>query len=219
MESYESEGKTLEEAIEKVCNKLDVKEEDLDIEVISNGNSTWRFLGLGSSRNVKIRATFRSHEQKSKTIRAKDILTDILGYIHKNEFEVEIEEESEQEIKLNITGGNCGLVIGKNGEVLDALQYIVNKIENRSNDSRRKIIIDSEDYRSRKIERLTRLANQSGEKARKTKKPVTLHPMNAHDRRIIHLSLQNDKLLTTKSLGNGFLKKVVILPKKEAETS
>jgi spoIIIJ-associated protein len=219
MEPYESEGKTLEEAIEKLCNEMNVKEEDLDIEVISNSNSTWRFLGIGSSRNVKIRATFKQHEEQSRTTSAKNILTDILGYIYKNEFGVEIQEESQEEIKLNITGGNCGLVIGKNGEVLDALQYIVNKIENRSNDSKKKIIIDSEDYRSRKIERLTRLANQSGEKARKTQKPVTLHPMNAHDRRIIHLSLQNDGFLTTKSLGNGFLKKVVIIPKKEKEAS
>lgn len=215
MEPYESEGKTLEEAIEKVCNQMNVKEEDLEIEVISNSNNTWRFLGLGSSRNVKIRATFRHHEEKSQPVKAKEILTDILGYVDKNEFDVEIQEESQEEIKLNITGDNCGLIIGKNGEVLDALQYIVNKIENRSNDSGKKIIIDSEDYRSRKIERLTRLANQSGEKARETKKPVTLHPMNAHDRRIIHISLQDDTLLTTKSLGNGFLKKVVILPKIE----
>jgi len=108
-------------------------------------------------------------------------------------------------------------VIGKNGEVLDALQYIVNKIGNRSNDLKKKILIDSEGYRSRKIERLTRLANRSAEKARKTRMPVTLHPMNAHDRRIIHLSLQNDRLLTTKSQGDGYLKKVIILPKKEAE--
>ena len=108
-------------------------------------------------------------------------------------------------------------MIGKNGEVLDALQYIVNKIGNRSNGLKKKIFIDSEGYRSRKIERLTSLANRSAEKARKTRRPVTLHPMNAHDRRIIHLSLQNDHLLTTKSQGDGYLKKVVILPKKEPE--
>jgi spoIIIJ-associated protein len=144
-------------------------------------------------------------------------LTDILGYINKNDFEVEIQEESQQEIKLSITGSNCGLVIGKNGEVLDALQFIVNKIGNRSSAIKKKIFIDSEGYRSRKIERLTSLANRSAEKARKTRRPVTIHPMNAHDRRIIHLSLQNDHLLTTQSQGDGYLKKVVILPKKEPE--
>lgn len=217
MESYESEGKTLEEAIENICKKLDAREEDLDIEIVSSSNSAWRFLGLGSSRNVKIRATLRPSEKETKANMAKKILTDILGYIDKNDFKVEIQEESQQEINLNITGSNCGLVIGKNGEVLDALQYIVNKIGNRSNDLKKKIFIDSEGYRSRKIERLTSLADRSAEKARKTRRAVTLHPMNAHDRRIIHLSLQNDHLLTTKSQGDGYLKKVVILPKKEPE--
>ncbi len=167
MESYESEGKTLEEAIEKICQKLNCKEEDLDIEIISNSNSAWRFLGLGGSRNVKILAHLRPSEEENNSKMAKEILMDILNYIQIG-FAVEIQEESRQEIKLNITGGNCGLVIGKNGEVLDALQYIVNKIGNRSNDLKKKILIDSEGYRSRKIERLTRLANSSAEKARKT---------------------------------------------------
>jgi len=124
-------------------------------------------------------------------------------------------EETEESILLNIKGDGGGLIIGRRGQNLDAIQYIVNKAANRSSDGRKMIIIDTEAYRKRREESLVSLAGKLGEKVKKTKKAVTVSHMNAHDRRIIHMALQNDASLTTKSRGEGEYRKIVILPAKK----
>ncbi|MFH1080004.1 MAG: RNA-binding cell elongation regulator Jag/EloR [Pseudomonadota bacterium] len=124
-------------------------------------------------------------------------------------------EETEESILLNIKGDGGGLIIGRRGQNLDAIQYIVNKAVNRSRDGRKMIIIDTEAYRKRREESLVTLAEKLGEKVKKTKKAVTVSHMNAHDRRIIHMALQNDASLTTKSRGDGEYRKVIIIPAKK----
>jgi spoIIIJ-associated protein len=124
-------------------------------------------------------------------------------------------EETEESILLNIKGDGGGLIIGRRGQNLDAIQYIVNKSANRSVDGRKMIIIDTEAYRKRREESLVTLAEKLGEKVKKTKKPVTVSHMNAHDRRIIHMALQNDESLTTRSRGEGEYRKIVIIPAKK----
>jgi spoIIIJ-associated protein len=124
-------------------------------------------------------------------------------------------EETEESILLNIKGDGGGLIIGRRGQNLDAIQYIVNKAANRSIDGRKMIIIDTEAYRKRREESLVTLAEKLGEKVRKTKKAVTVSHMNAHDRRIIHMALQNDESLTTRSRGEGEYRKIVIIPAKK----
>lgn len=121
-------------------------------------------------------------------------------------------EETEDRIILNIHGDGGGLLIGKRGKNLDALQYIVNKAVNRQSDSRKMIIIDTETYRKRREESLVAMAKELGEKARRTQKPITVSHMNAHNRRIIHMALQDEEGLTTKSRGEGEFRKIVILP-------
>jgi len=121
-------------------------------------------------------------------------------------------EETEDAILLNVKGDGGGLLIGRRGQNLDAIQYIVNKAAGRSGNGRKMIIIDTEAYRKRREESLVSLAEKLAEKVRKTKKPVTVSHMNAHDRRIIHMTLQNDESLTTKSRGEGEYRKIVILP-------
>ncbi len=123
-------------------------------------------------------------------------------------------EETEDSILLNIQGDGGGLLIGRRGQNLDAIQYIVNKAANRSTNGRKMIIIDTEAYRKRREESLISLAEKLGEKAKKTKKAITVSHMNAHDRRIIHMALQNDESLTTKSRGEGEYRKIVIIPSK-----
>ncbi len=120
--------------------------------------------------------------------------------------------ETEEAIVLNIQGDGSGLLIGKRGQNLDAIQYIINKATHRSINGHKMIIIDTEDYRKRREESLIALAMRLGEKVKKTKKPVTVGQMNAHDRRVIHLAMQNDAALTTKSRGEGEYRKIVILP-------
>lgn len=121
-------------------------------------------------------------------------------------------EETEDAILLNVKGDGGGLLIGRRGQNLDAIQYIVNKAAGRSGNGRKMIIIDTEAYRKRREESLVSLAEKLAEKVRKTKKPVTVSHMNAHDRRIIHMTLQNDESLTTKSRGEGEYRKIVIIP-------
>jgi spoIIIJ-associated protein len=121
-------------------------------------------------------------------------------------------EETDEAIILNIQGDGSGLLIGKRGQNLDALQYILNKAIHHTANGHKMIIIDTEEYRKRREESLVTLALRLGEKVKKTKKPVTVGHMNAHDRRIIHVAIQNDETLTTKSRGEGEYRKIVILP-------
>ncbi|MBU1743863.1 MAG: Jag N-terminal domain-containing protein [Proteobacteria bacterium] len=121
-------------------------------------------------------------------------------------------EETEEAIILNIRGDGSGLLIGKRGQNLDAIQYIVNKAVHHSANGQKMIVIDTEEYRKRREESLVALAMRLGEKVKKTKKSVTVGHMNAHDRRVIHMAVQDDKTLTTKSRGEGEYRKIVILP-------
>lgn len=116
-------------------------------------------------------------------------------------------------ITLNIDGDKSGLLIGRKGKTLDALQFIVNKIVNKSLEKRTRVLIDSENYRQRRKEFLVEMAMRMGDKAKRIKKPVATNLLNPHDRRIVHLALKDDEELGTKGSGEGILKKVVIIPK------
>lgn len=120
--------------------------------------------------------------------------------------------ETDDTIMLGITGDESGLLIGRRGQNLDALQYIINKAVNRSETDRKMIVVDSEDYRRRREESLLDMAQRIRDKVKKTQKPLSLGHMNAHDRRIIHLALQEDEGLITKSRGEGEYRKIIVLP-------
>ncbi len=142
--------------------------------------------------------------------KAKDLLEGILLRISP-EYKV-IVNETQEKIILSIEGDESGLLIGKRGQNLDALQYILNKAINKIDNDHKMILIDLGEYRKRREEFLLGLAEKIREKVKKTKKPVSLAHMNAHDRRIIHMVLQEDESLTTQSRGEGKYRKVVILP-------
>ncbi|MCF8130640.1 MAG: Jag N-terminal domain-containing protein [Deltaproteobacteria bacterium] len=144
---------------------------------------------------------------------AKEALENILAMIPMEGISItgELEDGS---IKLNIEGDKTGLLIGRKGKTLDALQFIVNKIVNKSLEKRSRVIIDSENYRQRRQEFLVQMALKMGDKAKKIKRPVATNLLNPHDRRIVHLALRDDDELGTKGKGEGILKKVVIIPKK-----
>ncbi|MGD0169435.1 MAG: RNA-binding cell elongation regulator Jag/EloR [Smithella sp.] len=142
--------------------------------------------------------------------KAKDLLEGILLRISP-EYKV-IVNETQEKIILSIEGDDSGLLIGKRGQNLDALQYILNKAINKIDNDHKMILIDLGEYRKRREEFLLGLAEKIREKVKKTKKPVSLAHMNAHDRRIIHMVLQEDESLITQSRGEGKYRKVVILP-------
>ncbi|MFA5324495.1 MAG: R3H domain-containing nucleic acid-binding protein, partial [Smithella sp.] len=126
--------------------------------------------------------------------------------------------ETAEKIILNIEGDNSGLLIGKRGQNIDALQYILNKAINKLNNDHKMIMIDSGEYRKRREEFLLGLAERIREKVKKTMKPVSIGHMNAHDRRLIHMVLQEDESLITQSRGEGKFRKIVILPARTGNT-
>ncbi len=143
---------------------------------------------------------------------AKETLENILALIP-----VEASVSAEQvdgNIALTIEGDKSGLLIGRKGKTLDALQFIVNRIVNKTLDKRIRVVVDSENYRQRRRDSLTQMALKMGDKAKRIGKPVTTNPLNPRERRIIHLTLKEDGRLNTKSKGDGLLKKVVIFPKR-----
>jgi spoIIIJ-associated protein len=224
MKSVETEGKTVEEAINKACEELKVSREDLEIEVLTNASSG--FLGLGA-KNAQIRATVKeaapaagegtglptdaSSQAAAET--AKKTLQDILKLLGM-EAGVQLTEEPER-IVLNIAGDGSGLLIGRKGQTLDALEYLINKIVHKGAEDKKRIVVDTENYRSRREESLVQLAQRLGDKAKRLGRPVTISPMSAHDRRIIHLALEEDKTLRTRSTGTGLYRKIVISPEKK----
>ena len=148
---------------------------------------------------------------------AKEALENILALIPMEGITV-TGKIADGSINLNIEGDKTGLLIGRKGKTLDALQFIVNKIVNKTLEKRARVIIDSENYRLRRQEFLVQMALKMGDKAKKIKRPVATNLLNPHDRRIVHLALRDDDELGTKGKGDGILKKVVIIPRKQSRT-
>ncbi len=243
--TLELDGKTIDDAIEKACKEFGLPREKLNIDILSEGSSGFWGIGSKKARIRASIMSFDltldssrddEHEQRiepqpvpqtvphptemkvedsgeSLAVKAKEALDGILLRMGV-EFPVHVDEAHET-INLKIEGDGSGLLIGKGGQTLDALQYIINKATNKNGKERKRIILDTEDYRTRREKTLTALAEKLGEKAKRTRKPVIVNPMNAHDRRIIHLALQEDKQLITKSRGEGNYRKIIILPAKK----
>jgi spoIIIJ-associated protein len=210
---YEFEGKTTEEALENASRELKMPQEELNFDIIEPGSAG--IFGLVGGKRAKIKVILEDPEEEidENGLRvARETLEKILALIP---VETTVSaQKTDGKIALNIQGDKSGLLIGRRGKTLDALQYIVNKIVNKALEKKLYIVVDSEDYRSRREESLTQLALKMGDKAKKIKKPVTTNLLNPHDRRIVHLTLKEDDDLDTKSRGEGLLKKVVIIPKK-----
>jgi spoIIIJ-associated protein len=229
METYEFEGKTTEEAIQNAARELNLPVEELSVDVIEPGSAG--IFGLVGGRKAKIKVTLktpseleeegeeekqepgerREEPQENDVNFAKRTLEEILALIP---VEATVAaSRGEGRITLKVQGDRSGLLIGRKGNTLDALQFLVNKIVRKALDKKIDVVIDSENYRRRREDSLTQLALKMGDKAKRIKKPVTTNPMNPHDRRLIHLALKDDEHLETRSRGEGLLKRVVIIPK------
>lgn len=152
----------------------------------------------------------------STTLRAQELLEGILQRISP-EYKVNV-QETQEKIMLRIEGDESGLLIGKRGQNLDAFQYIINKAINKIDSEHKMILIDSGEYRKRREDFLLDLAEKVKKKVKKTKKPVSIANMSAHDRRIIHLVMQEDESLVTQSRGEGKYRKIIILPAKNGSS-
>jgi spoIIIJ-associated protein len=214
MEFLEFEGKTTEEAIKRACDHFHLPPESLDIEIVSVGSPG--FFGLGG-RKAKVRVVLRHEEDDADLLpRAQDLLENILKLMGEKA-KVTGRFDEEDRLSLSIDAEDAGLLIGKQGQTLEALQYLLTKMIAKQARRKVRVFIDIESYRARHQEALTQLAIKSGEKAKKMGKPVTLNPMNPHDRRIVHLALQGDKDIKTMSRGEGLYKKVVVYPMRKKD--
>ena len=216
METYEFEGRNTEDAIQNASRELDLPVEELNIDVIEPGSAG--IFGLVGGKKARIKVSVKTTpqpeeaEDREDARVAKEVLEKILSLIP-IEATVEAGRLDEGRINLTINGDRSGLLIGRKGTTLDALQFIVNKIVNKALDKKVDVVIDSEDYRRRREESLTQLAKEMGDKAKRARKAVTTAPLNPHDRRIVHLTLKDDPEVETRSRGDGLLKRVVIVPK------
>jgi spoIIIJ-associated protein len=216
MQVFEFEGKTTDEAIENACRQLSLSKDELDIEILEPGSAG--IFGFVGGRKAKVKVTTTTEEtqpikETNGTAIAKKALESILALIPMDGTTVSA-KQSDGIISLNIDGDKSGLLIGRKGRTLDALQFIVNKIVNKALEKRTQVVVDSENYRQKRQDSLIQMARRMGNKARNIKKPVATNLLNPHDRRIVHIALRDDDSLDTKSRGDGVLKKVLIIPTK-----
>jgi spoIIIJ-associated protein len=227
MESYEFQGKNTEEAIENASRELGLSRDQMEIEVLEPGSAG--IFGLVGGRKARIRVSKKiqpppsqgealqpqafAEEVSGGASLAKSSLEKILSLIPVEGVTV-TSQQSNSVITLTIAGDSSGLLIGRRGKTLDALQFIVNRIVNKVFDEKYQVIVDSENYRQRHRDTIVDMAFKLRDKAKKSKRPVSTTPLSPFDRRLVHMALRDDEEIETKSRGEGTLKKVVIIPRK-----
>ena len=233
MEYQEFTAKTVEDAITEACTALGVSSDRLDYEVIEEGSAG--FLGIGS-KPATIKAAVKSEEAPAKTVAptatetvkapaapvssaafeetAKTFLRDVFEAMKMEVAIVAKYDDAEKSMDIELSGDDMGMLIGKRGATLDSLQYLVSLVVNKNSEDYVRVKVDTENYRERRKETLENLAKNIAYKVKRTKRPVSLEPMNPYERRIIHSALQNDKYVTTHSEGEDPFRRVIVSLKK-----
>ena len=207
MEFTEFSAKTVNDAITEACQKFVITSEKLEYEVIEEGSSG--FLGIGSKPAI-IKARVKSSVEDT----AKEFLNSVFEAMNLTVV-VDIKyNEANNSMNIDLSGDEMGILIGKRGQTLDSLQYLVSLVINKDVENYIHVKVDTENYRQRRKETLENLAKNISYKVKRTKKPVSLEPMNPYERRIIHSALQNDKYVTTHSEGDEPYRHVVVVLKR-----
>lgn len=201
MITVEKTGKTVEEAVNNALRELNVCREDVEVEVIED--NVKGILGF-MSKNAKVKVTAKPNPVDYTFRFLSRVLTEM-----KMNISIDINEQ-EDHIYVNLQGSNLGYLIGKRGQTLDSLQYIVNLAVNKYTDDYVRVVIDGEGYRKRREDTLVRLSKSLAHKAKKTKRKVVLEPMTPQERRIIHTTLQDESGVYTYSEGEEPYRKVII---------
>lgn len=210
MEMITVTAKTVEDAITKASMQLGVSSDKLQYEVVDKG-STGLLGGLIGSKPVVIRAK-KVETIDEKAVEFLNSVFDAMGI--SVDVEIKLNEE-EKELEVNLTGDEMGILIGKRGQTLDSLQYLVSLVVNKESGDYLRVKLDTENYRERRKETLETLAKNIAYKVKRTRRSVSLEPMNPYERRIIHSALQNDKYVFTRSEGEEPFRHVVISLKRE----
>ncbi len=204
MDYIEVEAKTVNDAITDALVQLGVTSDQIEYEVIEKGSSG--FLGINSKlAKIRVRKKFCPEDEirefLSKVYDAMGLTVEII---------ITPDEEEENVYNVEMKGDDMGVLIGKRGQTLDALQYLTNLVVNKRLDTYVKVKLDTEDYRRRRKETLENLAKNVASKVKRTRQPVELEPMNPYERRVIHFALQNDRYVTTHSEGEGPDRHVIV---------
>lgn len=208
MEYIEVTGRTIDDALTNACLKLETTSDNIEYEVIEKGSTG--FLGFIGKQDAVI-----------KVRKKNSLLDDTYEFLNKlfNAMNLEVTstidyDEDSRVMNIDFSGDEMGILIGKRGQTLDSLQYLISLVVNKESDSYIKVKVDTEDYRERRKQTLENLAKNLSYKVKRTRRPVTLEPMNPYERRIIHSALQNDRYVETHSEGDEPYRKVVITLKK-----
>ena len=210
MEMITVTAKTVDDAIIQASMQLGVSSDRIQYEIVEKG-STGLLGGLFGSKPAIIRA------KRVETIdeKAADFLTSVFDAMGIRVIvEIKLNEE-EKEMEINLTGEEMGILIGKRGQTLDSLQYLVSLVVNKESEGYLRVKLDTENYRERRKETLETLAKNIAYKVKRTRRSVSLEPMNPYERRILHSALQSDKYVYTRSEGEEPFRHVVIALKRE----
>jgi spoIIIJ-associated protein len=228
MDYVEMEGDTVDQAIENALKALGVGRDGVLVDVLDEG--TKGFLGIGAKK-ARIRASLKKtvvlpadsvegadatpsrSDQEAAAERGQEALSEILRLMG-IEAAVEIKrDEAAQEIILEIQGDHGGLLIGRKGQTLEALQHVVNRMaRGREGAGATQLVVDTGGYRERQMNNLKDTALRLGERAKRQRKPIKIPNLSAGERRIVHLALEDDPWLTTKSQGQGPYRQLLIVP-------
>lgn len=203
MKIIEMTGKTVDEALKNALKELNLTEDKVEFEVLEEGSKG--LFNLIGTKPAKIKVTVK----RNPTLEGKNFLTNVLNSMGVTA-DIEVREEKDT-IFINLSGSKMGLVIGYRGETLDSLQYLVSLVVNKNHDvPYKKVVLDTENYRSKREETLKRVAQKTAYKVKKNGRPYKLEPMNPYERRIIHSALQSYTDINTYSEGEEPFRRIVV---------
>ena len=203
-------AKTVDEAVTKALIELGTTSDKLEYEVIEKGSTG--FLGLGAKP-----AIIRAKKKETLEDSAIQFLEQVFEAMNMQVTISVSYNEEEKEMNVNLEGEDMGILIGKRGQTLDSLQYLVSLVVNKTSSDYIRVKLDTENYRERRKETLETLAKNIAYKVKRTKHSVSLEPMNPYERRIIHAALQNDKYVVTRSDGEEPFRHVILSLKREGK--
>lgn len=210
MEFERFSAKTLNDAITEACTHFVVASDKLEYEVVEEGSSG--FLGFNAKPYV-IKARVKQ-EKLSVEDEAKKFLNEVFAAMNMAVVIAAKYDETQNNLDIDLSGDEMGVLIGKRGQTLDSLQYLVSLVVNKGTNEYIRVKLDTENYRKRRKDTLENLAKNIAFKVKRTKRSVSLEPMNPYERRIIHSALQNDRYVTTHSEGEEPFRRVIVTLKK-----
>lgn len=208
MDYVESTGRTVDDAVMEALIQLGTTSDNVEIEVLDEGSKG--LLGIFGTKDAKVRVTRKIDPMEVAEKFLKSIFSEMNLFVH-----IDCKIDSHNQLAINLSGDNMGILIGKRGTTLDSLQYLVSLVVNKNTKNYVRVKMDTENYRSRRKETLENLAKSLSKKVRNTGKKVTLEPMNPFERRIIHSALQNDRFVETHSEGDEPYRRVIITLKRK----